>query len=280
MNELRQQFSLPALLKFAGVARSTFFYRLKADQAVDRYSDLREKVKTIYHLHKGRYGYRRITAAIRNMGEIINHKTVQRLMGECGLKSIVRRKKYNSFKGDVGSAAPNLLDRDFDADVPGQKLVTDVTEFKVGGEKLYLSPVLDLCNREIVGYEMATRPVFELVSESVRNSIANLSAGSTPMLHSDQGWHYRMAEFKKMLSDGNIVQSMSRKANCHDNAAMESFFAVMKTEMFHVTKFKSIEDLKVAIQEYIKYYNHDRIKQKLGWLSPVQFRTRHQSVHC
>lgn len=280
MNELRQQFSLPALLKFAGVAKSTFFYRLKADQAIDRYADLRAAVKSVYALHKGRYGYRRITAALRQMGTIINHKTVQRLMRECDLKSIVRRKKYNSYKGEVGSAAPNVLDRDFDAAEPSQKLVTDVTEFKVGDKKLYFSPVLDLFNREVVGYEMAIRPVFELVSESVRKSIANLRAGSTPILHSDQGWHYRMAEFKKMLSDGNVAQSMSRKANCYDNAAMESFFAVLKTEMFHVAKFKSIEDLKVAIHEYIQYYNHDRIKQKLDWLSPVQYRVRHQLAYC
>lgn len=280
MNELRQQFSLPALLKFAGVARSTFFYRLKADQAIDRYSDLKETIKAVYDRHKGRYGYRRITATIRQTGTIINHKTVQRLMQECGLKSIVRRKKYNSYTGEVGSAAPNRLDRDFEADEPGQKLATDVTEFKVGDEKLYLSPVIDLFNREIVGHEMTTRPVFELVGESVRKSIANLSSGSTPILHSDQGWHYRMAEFKKMLSDSNVVQSMSRKANCYDNAAMESFFAVLKTEMFHVARFNSIEDLKVAIHEYIQYYNHDRIKQKLGWLSPVQYRARHQAAYC
>lgn len=208
------------------------------------------------------------------MGERINHKTVQRLMGVLGLKSVVRPKKYRSFKGDIGLAADNLLDRQFDADKPNQKWVTDVTEFNVDGNKLYLSPILDLYNGEIIAYETSRRPVFEMVRSMLTKSLTKLLPLEKPMLHSDQGWQYRMSQYKSALSERGMVQSMSRKGNCHDNAAMESFFAVLKSELFHLKKFSSIDELESAISEYIRYYNYDRIKMKLNGLSPVQYRTQ------
>lgn len=208
------------------------------------------------------------------MGERINHKTVQRLMSMLGLKSVVRPKKYRSFKGDIGLAAENLLDRQFEADTPNQKWVTDVTEFNVDGNKLYLSPILDLYNGEIIAYETSRRPVFEMVRSMLTKSLAKLLPLEKPMLHSDQGWQYRMSQYKSALSERGMVQSMSRKGNCHDNAAMESFFAVLKSELFYLKKFSSIDELESAISEYIRYYNYDRIKMKLNGLSPVQYRTQ------
>lgn len=208
------------------------------------------------------------------MGERINHKTVQRLMGVLGLKSVVRPKKYRSFKADIGLAADNLLDRQFEADTPNQKWVTDVTEFNVEGNKLYLSPILDLYNGEIIAYETSRRPVFEMVRSMLTKSLAKLLPLEKPMLHSDQGWQYRMSQYKSALSKRGMVQSMSRKGNCHDNAAMESFFAVLKSELFYLKKFSSIDELESAIREYIRYYNYDRIKMKLNGLSPVQYRTQ------
>lgn len=279
MLELRQQYPVEGLLKAVGLARSTFYYQQAALLAADKYLQVKARIKAIYDLHKGRYGYRRITAAIRKLGERINHKTVQRLMMELGLKSLVRTKKYKSYKGKVGRTAPNILERRFHAARPKTKLVTDVTEFKVAGEKLYLSPVMDLYNGEIIAYEIARRPVYEMVASMIKKAFATLKPGDTPILHSDQGWQYQMPAYRKMLEDGAVVQSMSRKGNCHDNAAMESFFAVLKSEFFYLNKFSSFEQLETGLAEYMHYYNHDRIKLKLDGLSPVQYRTRAVANH-
>lgn len=260
------------MLKIAGLARSTFYYQLKALLAEDKYAGLKKAIRSTYERHKGRYGYRRITATIRQLGNVVNHKTVQRLMGELGLKSLVRIKKYRSYKGEVGHAAPNILQRKFHAQGANQKWVTDVTEFNVAGEKLYLSPVLDLYNGEIIAFETSRRPVFGMVGSMLRKALAKLSPNEKPILHSDQGWQYRMPAYQRMLEQRQVVQSMSRKGNCLDNAAMESFFAVLKSEFFYLNKFKNIEELQDGVEKYIRYYNHDRIKLKLNGLSPVQYR--------
>lgn len=274
MQELRQQFPIAGLLKIAGLARSTFYYQQKSLLVGDKHAQLKNRIRIVFERHKGRYGYRRITAAIRQLGDQVNHKTVQRLMGTLGLKSLVRPKKYRSYKGDVGMAAPNLLQRQFQAQSANQKWVTDVTEFNVAGEKLYLSPVLDLYNGEIIAFETAKRPVFDLVSSMLKKAIHKLGPHDKPLLHSDQGWQYRMPAYQRLLETRGIVQSMSRKGNCLDNAAMESFFAVLKTEFFYMNKFSSIDELQTGLAMYIRYYNHDRIKMKLKGLSPVQYRTQ------
>jgi len=149
-----------------------------------------------------------------------------------------------------------------------------VTEFAVAGEKLYLSPVMDLYNGEIVAFETSKRPVFDLVSSMLKKALSRLEPHDKPMLHSDQGWQYRMPAYQRQLQDRQLVQSMSRKGNCLDNAAMESFFAVLKSEFFHLKKFGSVEELRDGLADYIHYYNHDRIKLKLKGLSPVQYRTQ------
>jgi len=275
VQELGQQYPVDALLKLAGLARSTYYYQVSVlKKAGDKDVELKAMIKAEFERHKGRYGYRRITAALRQLGKHVNHKLVQRLMGELKLKSLVRPKKYKSFKGEVGQAAPNALNRQFEAKAANEKWVTDVTEFNVAGEKLYLSPVLDLYNGEIVAFEMNRRPEFKLVTDMLSKAFSKLGSTDKPMLHSDQGWQYRMTAYREDLKKRGIVQSMSRKGNCHDNAAMESFFGVLKSEFFYLNKFTSIEQLEAGIIDYIGYYNHDRIKLKLGGLSPVQFRTQ------
>ncbi|MGO4314157.1 IS3 family transposase, partial [Pseudomonas sp. KB_15] len=139
--------------------------------------------------------------------------------------------------------------------------------------KLYLSPVLDLHNGEIVAYEMARRPLFEMVSKMLKKAFARLGPKDRPILHSDQGWQYQMASYRSMLKQRSVRPSMSRKGNCLDNAAMESFFGILKSEFFYLNKFTSIEQLQDGLRQYIHYYNHDRIKLKLKGLSPVQYRT-------
>jgi putative transposase len=263
---------LLGLLRLAALPRSTFYHRHNASLRIDKDAQLKADIQAIYASHRGRYGYRRITAAVRQLGKLVNHKVVQRLMGELGLKSLVRPKRYRSYKGEVGRTAANVLRRQFDAERPNQKWATDVTEFKVAGEKLYLSPVLDLYNGEIVAFETARRPEFAMVSSMLKKAMKKLNNDDTPLLHSDQGWQYQMSAYQRLLRQQCIEQSMSRKGNCLDNAAMESFFGTLKSELFHLQKFASIDDLEAAIRDYINYYNNDRIKLKLKGLSPVQYR--------
>ena len=270
---------MAGLLKLAGIARSTFYYQQKAAQACDKHAALKQEISDIFARHKGRYGYRRITAAIRQLGKKINHKTIQGLMGKLGLKSLVRPKKYRSYKGEIGQAAPHVLERQFDTTCANQKWVTDVTEFKVCGERLYLSPIMDLYNGEIIAFETSKRPVFALVGTMLKKALMKLKPGEKPLLHSDQGWQYRMPAYQRALREKGMVQSMSRKGNCLDNAAMESFFAVLKTEFFHLNKFTSVDELQAGLKKYIRYYNHERIKMKLKGLSPVQYRTQPMAAH-
>ncbi|KIG06207.1 Integrase catalytic region [Burkholderia sp. MR1] len=276
MLELRQRYPLADLLKVAGLARSTFYYQQKVLQARDKYASLKDRIRTLFEQHKGRYGYRRITAAVRRQGDRINHKTIQRLMGELSLKSCIRPKKYKSFKGNVGKIAPNVLKRKFDATRPNRKWVTDVTEFNVGGEKLYLSPVLDLYNGEIIAYEMARRPLFDMVNTMLNKAFAKLGPRDKPILHSDQGWQYQMPVYGRRLKQQKVRQSMSRKGNCLDNATMESFFGTLKSEFFYMNRFRNVDELQTGIKDYIHYYNHDRIKLRLQGLSPVQYRMKYK----
>ena len=277
MIELRHQYPLAGLLKAAGMERSTFYYQRKALQVSDKYAEVKARIRAIYDQHKGRYGYRRITAMLKQQGSLINHKTVQRLMDQLQLKSLVRVKKYRVFKGQMGRVAPNILARDFAAAQPNEKWVTDVTEFNVGGAKLYLSPIMDLYNGEIVAYETAKRPLFNMIAKMLVKAFKKLTLAEKPMLHSDQGWQYRMPQYRRCLDSRAITQSMSRKGNCHDNASMESFFGTLKSEFFYLNTFSSIEELQVGIDEYIEYYNQDRIKLKLDGLSPIDYRMRFAS---
>jgi len=273
VTELRRGHPLAALLKASGLPRSTFYYQAKAQQAGERYAGLKAHIRAAYERHKGRYGYRRITAALRQAGQAANHKTVQRLMQAMGLKSLVRPKKYRSYRGPMATV-PDVLQRRFHAERPNQKWVTDVTEFNVQGQKLYLSPVMDLYNGEIVAYEMQSRPHLPLVGNMLKKALATLSGQDAPLLHSDQGWQYQHPAYRRQLAERGMTQSMSRKGNCLDNAAMESFFATLKSELFHLNEFNSIGQLHHEIARYIRYYNHHRIKAKLNGLSPVQYRTK------
>ena len=270
--ELRDQFSIKELIKLAGIKRSTYYYWTSRFDQPDKYDNMKSMISTIYHDHKGRYGYRRITLELRNQGFLINHKTVQRLMKEMGLKSLVRIKKYRSYKGNVGKIAPNILSRKFIATKPNEKWVTDITEFHLFGEKLYLSPVLDLFNGEIIAYNIQSRPTYKLVSIMLDKALFCLSEGDAPILHSDQGWHYQMKEYSNALKQNDITQSMSRKGNCLDNAVIENFFGLLKSELLYMQEFESMDQFKLELELYIEYYNHKRIKGKLKGLSPVQYR--------
>ena len=236
------------------MARSTFYYYLK-HQDIDKYACEKQEIVDIYNSNKGRYGYRRITIKMRNKGYVINHKTVQKLMKQLGLKGKQRKNgKYHSYKGEVGKIADNLLKRDFKANKPFEKITTDVTQFNVCDEKVYLSPVMDLFNREIVSYSISTSPNLEQVREMLNGLFKKLPKNAKPIFHSDQGWQYQHAEYQRLLKEHNITQSMSRKGNCMDNGAMENFFGRLKVEMFYGEKFESVNAFIDELNEYIYYY--------------------------
>lgn len=274
MAELRDCYPLQVLLWVAQIPRSVYYYWMSASGKVDPYLETKSKIKSIFHAHKGCYGYRRVHLALGHLQHHLNPKTVQRLMGQLGLKSSVRPKRYHAYKGSVGKVASNTLSRNFVATQLNQKWVTDVTEFNIKGDKVYLSPILDLYNQEIISYEIADRPQISMVMQMLKSAFKRLGSEDKPLLHSDQGWQYQMGMYQLALQEKGLTQSMSRKGNCLDNAVMENWFGIMKTEFFHRKKFESIESFKIALRDYIHYYNHDRIKEKLKGLSPVQYRNQ------
>ena len=184
----------------------------------------------------------------------------------------VRMKKYHSYKGEVGKIAPNLLERDFEAKRPNQEWVTDVTEFSLFGQKLYLSPILDLCSRDLVSYTVSDRPVLSMVTPMLDDAFAKTPDGTNLILHSDQGWQYQHKQYQRMLKAKGIRQSMSRKGNCLDNAVIENFFGLLKSELLYLQKFDSFEHLKSELIDYLDYYNNHRIKVKLKGMTPAQHR--------
>ena len=260
------------LLKIAQLPRSTFYYHNKKQNQEDKYAHAKAEITAIYHENKGRYGYRRVTDELRNRKIYLNHKTVQRLMKELGLICRVRMKKYRSYKGEKGEAADNLLNREFRAEKPNQKWVTDVTEFRLFGEKLYLSPILDLYSGDIVTYTLSDSPNLLMVTTMLAQAFAMIPDNTRLLLHSDQGWHYRHKQYRQMLLEKGIVQSMSHKGNCLDNSVMENFFGHLKSELLYLQEFESMEHFKQELIEYIDYYNNRRIKARLKGLPPALHR--------
>ena len=272
------EFALEILLKIIRLARSTYYYHLKQLDQTDKNQTIKAEIQAIFTEHKGNYGYRRITLALRNRGFVVNHKKVQRLMKALGLSARIRRKrKYSSYQGEIGKKAENLIRRQFEASKPMEKCYTDVTEFAIpaSSQKLYLSPVLDGFNSEIIAYNLSTSPNLAQVKMMLEQAFTEKYYENT-ILHSDQGWQYQHEFYHHFLEDKGIQQSMSRKGNSPDNGMMESFFGILKSEMFYGYEktFKSIEHLEQAIVDYINYYNNKRIKVKLKGLSPVQYRTK------
>lgn len=269
---LRKSFGLATLLAATNMARSSFYYYVKRNGAVDKYQAIRIRIIALSRQHKGRYGYRRMLFQLKKEGHKINHKTVLRLTGEMDLKSVIRLKKYRSYKGEEGKTAPNILQRKFNADRPFEKWATDVTEFNVAGRKLYLSPIIDLFNGEIISYSLSLKPNFEQITDMLGRALKKVPKNAKPILHSDQGWQYRMRQYQGILRKNRIIQSMSRKGNCLDNAIIENFFGTLKSEMFYLKKYLSVEALQKDIDEYINYYNNDRIRLNLKGMSPVEYR--------
>ena len=267
--EIKEEgFRLKDVLNIVGIPEATYHYHIQQLTNEDPDREWKELIQELFKKHKERYGYRRIHSELIVQGYVINHKKVQRLMSELDLKceKFRRKSRYSSYKGKVGKIAKNLLKRRYNTIYPLQKLVTDVTEFKcTGDEKLYLSPILDLHNSEIVSFEMSKRPTLDLVLTPLDQVIDLVKNGAKyrTTIHSDQGWHYQHNKWVKKLKKNKIYQSMSRKGTCADNAVMENFFGILKQEMYYGEELMSYEELKKKIEDYIDYYNNVRIKEKL-----------------
>ncbi|HEU7150525.1 TPA: IS3 family transposase [Streptococcus pneumoniae] len=278
VQELMTEFSLDLLLKAIKLARSTYYYHLKQLDKTDKDQELKAEIQSIFIEHKGNYGYRRIYLELRNRGYLVNHKRVQHLMKLLNLQAKMRQKrKYSSHKGDVGKKAENLIQGQFEGSKTMEQCYTDVTEFAIPAstQKLYLSPVLDGFNSEIIAYNLSTSPNLEQVQTMLEQAFTEKHYENT-ILHSDQGWQYQHDSYHQFLEGKGIQASMSRKGNSQDNGMMESFFGILKSEMFYgyEKSFQSLKQLEQAIVDYIDYYNNKRIKVKLKGLIPVQYRTK------
>ena len=258
------------------LSRSSYYYTLSKDDKDLKNEKIMKRIKEIFEEHKHRYGYRRITAQLRREGTIVNHKRVKRLMVKMHLYaiSIRRRFKYSSYKGTIGKIKSNLIKRHFAAIIPDRHWYSDITEFHLNGEKLYLSPVMDGCSQEIVAYTLSRQPVLKQVMDMLDQAYQKHPALNGLIFHTDQGWQYQHAAFQAWLKKHGVSQSMSRKGNSLDDGLMEGFFGILKREMFYSFEktFKTMNELEQAIKEYIHYYNHDRIKTVLKNHTPIEYR--------
>lgn len=292
--ELRHKYSLKILLKVLELSKSTYYYTVSKIDKDMKNDDVMNMIIDIYYTHKKRYGYRRITLELHNRGIKINHKKVKRLMNRMGLYGVTPKAKYKSYKGDMNGIVKNQLisqivdeeghktyyKRDFKTSRCNEKWTTDVSEFHIASGKLYLSPILDIHNREIISYSISKSPNYEQTKEMLSGAFKKHPDLKGLIFHSDQGWQYQMRDYHIKLEEKEVIQSMSRKGNCLDNSPMENFFGIMKREMFygHEYEFHTLDELRIAMEEYIEYYNTQRITTKLKGLTPVQY--RNQSLDC
>lgn len=270
-------FSISLLCQIAGIQRSSYYKWLKrkVSPREQENQQLIEKMILLYEKVEGIYGYRRLTDNLRRQtGQLINHKRVYRLMKLAGMQAVIRRKKKNHVKSTPEQIAENLLNRDFTAKESNEKWLTDVTELKYGnGQKAYLSAIMDLHDKSIVSYVLGHSNNNNLVFRTLDLAL-EVSPGSTPMIHSDRGFQYTSWGFKRRLEANGLTQSMSRVGKCIDNGPMEGFWGILKCEKYYLHKYQSFEALKKDIDDYIYFYNYERLQKKLNSLSPIEIRTK------
>lgn len=263
------------MCRFIGLASSTYYYHRNKVATPDPYIAVRPLIREIFDNAYRSYGYRRVASVLSAKHDLhLSGKTVLRLMREESRICRVRRRRYSSYKGQVGLAAANVLERNFTTDAPNKKWVTDVTEFKMLGTKQYFSPVIDLFNGEVISYELRPSPVLSMVTGMLDKALIKLDAAQRPLIHSDQGWHYRHLKYQETLRARGLEQSMSRRGNCLDNAVAENFFGHFKEEFLRPQNFTSMTEFKIELEKYIHWFNNHRIKLKLKGLSPVDYRVQ------
>jgi transposase InsO family protein len=272
---LRSKYKLHELLDVFHMAKSSYCYQQAVLNAPDKYADLRVKIRTVFDESSGRYGYRRIHTSLKNEELTVSEKVVRKLMQEEMLiVPNVKRKKYSSYKGEITPAVPNVIERDFHAEQPNMKWLTDITEFHIPAGKIYLSPIIDCFDGLPVSWTIGTSPDAELVNTMLDNAIGTLKDGEHPIIHSDRGAHYRWPGWIERMENAKLTRSMSKKGCSPDNSACEGFFGRLKNEMFYGRSWKdvSIEEFIIILDEYIHWYSEKRIKLSLGGMSPLQYR--------
>lgn len=275
IDALKDKYSLPILCKKLELAKSSYYYQEKAIHAEDKYLELRKKIIQLFHDNRDIFGYRKIHMLLRKEGIIVSEKIVRRIMKQEEL--IVKQRhrlKYNSYKGEVTPAVENVINRDFHADKPNQKWLTEITEFSIKAGKVYLSPLIDCFDGMPVSWTIGTSPNSELANTMLKKAIVTLNPSEKPIVHSDRGCHYRWPEWIKIMEDAGLIRSMSKKGCSPDNSACEGFFGHLKTEMFYGRNWDqySIEEFIQEVDEYMHWYCKDRIKSTLGGLSPLDYR--------
>jgi transposase InsO family protein/transposase-like protein len=269
---LAELYPVRPLLRALKLPASTYYYRRSRPARPDRYENVRPLLRDSFATAFRAYGYRRLRMQLRlEHGVAISGKTVRRLMREEGCICVVRRRKRRRSAGPAPHPAnvfaPNLLNRDFAATEPGQKWVTDVTQFTVAGELLFLSPLIDLFNGEVLSYRLDVNQGMPVILGMLRDALPHARRGVT-ILHSDRGWQYQHAGFRGALRSAGITQSMSRSGNCYDNACAENFFSHFKQEFLRGRQFGSVEEFTDQFAAWIEWFNTARLSEKRGWTSP------------
>lgn len=257
------------------MAKSTYYFEInKVDVIALRNKKIALEIQEIFEKNKRRYGVRRVHRELVNRGNNVNHKRVQRLMHDMGLLGKRPKEKYHSYHGEIGKIADNVINRDFKATVPLQKWTTDVSQFNFSWGKCYISPILDMSTNEIISHDLSLSPNLKQIERMLNSAFNKFPNLEGLIFHSDQGWQYQHKYFRDQLKKHGIIQSMSRKGNCYDNCIMETFFGRLKNEMYYgyEKEYKSFDQFSIAVEEYINYYNNDRIQQKTKWMPPIKYR--------
>lgn len=275
IDALRMEYPLNDLLLMTGMPKSSYFYQKEAQIHPDKYAGLRTAVKEVFTVNQSRYGYRRVHAEIKGKGMTVSEKVIRRIMGEEQLVvPCKKRRKYSSYQGEISPAVDNMIARDFHADAPNNKWLTDLTEFHIPAGKVYLSPIIDCFDGMVVSWTIGTSPDAELVNTMLDDAICMLTDGERPIIHSDRGCHYRWPGWISRMENAGLTRSMSNKGCSPDNSACEGFFGRLKNEMFYCRIWKdvTIDQFINELDSYLRWYNEKRIKISLGGMSPLTYR--------
>lgn len=266
------KYPLGEMCSLFGVSYSGYYKWRKRQQRPDRDDRLEALIRERYRASKNSAGYRQITIQLKNhYGLVVNHKAVYRIMRKLGIQSVARRRRPYTNYSDVIHRYENILNRDFNAPRPNQKWVTDITYIHTDQGVLYLSAIKDLFDGFIVGFRTGSEQNVNLVTTTITDALKKERVADGLALHSDQGFQYTSHAYFSLIQDYDITPSMSRRGNCLDNACMENFFGMLKTEWIQRRKFSSFEQAREAVEEYIHYYNYERCHLKTK-LTPYQRR--------
>lgn len=275
IDALKDKYSLPFLLRYLCMPKSSYYYQQNVIKRSDKYFELRIQIKDVFQENRCCYGYRRIYGHLKRIGITVSEKIVRRIMQSENLIVCTKKaRKYSSYKGEISPDVENIIARDFHTDSPNKKWLTDITEFAIPAGKIYLSPIIDCFDGIIVSWNVSTNPNSILVNDMLDKAVKTLNQNEHPIVHSDRGCHYRWLGWTERMEQAKLIRSMSKKGCSPDNSACEGFFGRLKNEMFYGRSWidVTINDFIAEINEYINWYNTKRIKQSLGFLSPVEYR--------